>query len=106
MRTITEKQAAAESEGPSHTFQGLAIWRGDEYILNFFQDESNTYVGSYKVANVTVSFSMEGDKLVFIQDGEKKNIHFTSDTDFFMIETVNGEFLLSKTQIIKWRLFS
>ena len=25
------------------TTGGLAIWRGDEYILNFFQDESVRY---------------------------------------------------------------
>jgi len=52
----------------------------------------NTYVGNYKLNNVTVSFSMEGDKLIFIQDGQKKYIHFINDTDFFILEIPNGEF--------------
>ncbi|MEO7394030.1 MAG: hypothetical protein ABIU11_03760, partial [Chitinophagaceae bacterium] len=56
----------------------------------------NTYVGNYKLNNVTVSFSMEGDKLIFIQDGQKKNINFISDKDFFMVETPNGEFSFLK----------
>jgi CubicO group peptidase (beta-lactamase class C family) len=56
----------------------------------------STYVGNYKVNNVTILFSMEGNQLIFIQDGQKKKIHFTSDTDFFMIEVPNGEFSFLK----------
>ncbi len=54
------------------------------------------YVGDYKVNNVTVSFLMEGDRMIFMQDGQKRNIHFTSEADFFIVEVPNGEFSFLK----------
>jgi replicative DNA helicase len=39
---------------------------------------------------------MEGDQLIFLQDGAKSKIYFTSDTDFFMKEIPNGEFSFLK----------
>lgn len=56
----------------------------------------NTYTGTYKVNNITVSFLNEDHSLVFVQDGKKANVHFTSDTDFFLVEIPGGEFSFTK----------
>lgn len=59
-------------------------------------DVLKTYVGNYKVNDVTVSFSMEGDKLIFSQNGQKRDVCFTNKTDFFLITIPNGEFSFLK----------
>ncbi|HEX8332089.1 MAG TPA: serine hydrolase domain-containing protein [Segetibacter sp.] len=55
----------------------------------------NTYLGNYKL-NATISFVKEGGGLINILNGRKMNVHFTSDTDYFIIEFPGSEFSFLK----------
>lgn len=58
----------------------------------------NTYVGNYKVNDVLVSFSREADKLIFTQNGQQRDVYFTSDKDFFLVTIPNGELSFLKDE--------
>ena len=56
----------------------------------------NRYVGNYNIDKLTVAILMEDDKLVLKQGEQKMNLHFTSETNFFIIEVPNGEYSFVK----------
>lgn len=52
----------------------------------------NNYVGGYKVNDIIISIKKEKNKLVFIQGGQKRHVHFINEKDFFLAEVPNGEY--------------
>lgn len=56
----------------------------------------NSYVGNYTFNTQSISILNEGDKLFLKLGGQKMNVYFTSDTDFFVIEVPNGEYAFVK----------
>lgn len=56
----------------------------------------DTYVGDYKVNNVTFSFKKEGDGLATVQNGKRMKVYFTSNSEYFIIEAPDTEFSFLK----------
>jgi Domain of unknown function (DUF3471) len=55
-----------------------------------------TYVGTYRVENNKFSIERENDGLIFNISGSKRKMYFTSEADFFLMETPKTEYSFTK----------
>lgn len=55
-----------------------------------------SYTGKYQAGNTNLTINAEGDDLVVLDGDNKMNLHFISDTDFFLFESPESIFSFTK----------